>query len=683
MKSKNILPPHCPKVEKELVVHNDVRLDPYYWLRDRDNEDVTGYLNAENAYSDAVLKPTEALQEALYDEIVGRIKKDDSSVPYRYNGYWYYSRYEDGREYPIHCRRENTMEGVEEVMIDVNEVADGESYCSVAGLSISPDNRYLAYGTDLVSRRMYTLKILDLKTGAHLDVKIPNTTSYAAWAADSQYLFFTLKDEDTLRACTIMRLNKETGETKEIYTEEDDTFYAFASRTKSGKFIIIHSSSTLTTEAQYLNSEDPLGEFKVFEPRERKHEYSIEHRGDEWFVLTNWEAENFRLMKCGLVRTERSAWEEVIPHRSDVLLEDIELFQDKMVLEERTNGQVELRILEENSDYYIQFDEDGYMAWIGQNPNFESEYVRIGYTSMTTPASVFDYSFNTKRMLLRKQQVVVGGYDKDLYQSERLFIEVRDGTKVPVNVVYKKGFKESANKPLLLYGYGSYGNSLDPYFSSVRLSLLDRGFAFAIAHIRGGEEMGRQWYENGKLLKKWNTFNDFIDVGRSLLETGYTAPGHLYAMGGSAGGLLMGVVINEAPDLWKGVISAVPFVDVVTTMLDNSIPLTTGEYDEWGNPNTEEYYHYIKSYSPYDQVKKQDYPHMLVTTGLHDSQVQYWEPAKWVARLREMKTDNNWLLLHTEMEAGHGGKSGRFERHRETAMEYAFFLWLENGQEVK
>jgi oligopeptidase B len=677
MKSNISLPPACKQLAKEHTIHGDVRNDPYYWLRDREDKEVIDHLHAENDYTNAVLEPTEALQETLYEEIVGRMKKDDSSVPYRLNGYWYYTRYEEGKEYPIHCRRENSMEAAERVLIDVNPIAEGEAYCSVAGLSVSPDNRLLAYGTDFVSRRMYNLKVLNLESGEHLDIDIPNTTAYAAWSADSQHIFYTLKDEETLRASTIMRLNIRTGEKQQLFHEEDETFYAFVTKTKSRKYLVIHSSSTLTTEVRFLDASDPTGEFKVFEPRERGHEYSVEHRGDEWFILTNWNAENFRLMKCGLVRTERSAWEEVIPHRKEVLLEDIELFSDRMVLEERMNGQVELRVIEPEADYHIPFEEDGYMAWIGQNPEMDSDFVRIGYTSMTTPASVFDYSFSTKKMLLRKQQTVVGGYDKDQYQSERLFLEARDGTRVPVNLVYKKGYMEKEEKPLLLYGYGSYGNSLDPYFSSVRLSLLDRGFAFAIAHVRGGEEMGRKWYEDGRQLKKWNTFNDFIDVGRSLLESGYASAGHLYAMGGSAGGLLMGVVINEAPELWNGVIAAVPFVDVVTTMLDDSIPLTTGEYDEWGNPNDPEFYHYIKSYSPYDQVKAQNYPSMLVTTGLHDSQVQYWEPAKWVARLREMKTDDNVLLLHTEMEAGHGGKSGRFERHRETAMEYAFLLWLE------
>ena len=601
--------PTCTKKPHEMVVHKDTRVDNYYWLNDRENEEVIDYLKAENAYTESKLKHTETFQKDLYEEMVGRIKQDDESVPYFLNGYWYYTRYNKGHEYPVYCRKKDNLENDEIILLDVNSLADGKAYCQVGGLSVSPNNNILSFAVDYVSRRIYTIHFKDLTTGEILSQTIENTTGGSTWAADNQTLFYTTKDEATLRSDKVHRYSMDANESTLIYHETDETFYVHVHKSKSREYLILSSSSTLTSEHRVLRSDDPSGDFKTFHPRERKLEYGIAHYKDQWYVLTNWNATNFRLMACPLQKTAKENWKEVVAHREDTLLEGIELFEDFMVLEERRGGltHINVRQFSTSEEHYIVMDEETYSCGTGANPEFNTSILRFGYTSLTTPSSTFDYDMVSKQMILKKQQEVVGGYDKEDYVSKRILVKARDGVIVPMSMVYKKGFVQDGQAPLLLYAYGSYGHSIDPYFSSVRLSLLDRGFVYVIAHIRGGEEMGRQWYENGKLLKKKNTFYDFIDCGKYLVEHKYTSEQHLYAMGGSAGGLLMGAVINMEPNLWNGVVAAVPFVDVVTTMLDESIPLTTGEFDEWGNPKVEEYYWYIKSYSPYDNIETKEY----------------------------------------------------------------------------
>jgi len=676
---ESIMPPKAEKIPKELTIHGDTRIDPYYWLNQRDNPEVIEYLKAENAYKEAVMKHTEELQDKLYNEILGRIKKTDMSVPYLDNGYYYYSRFEEGDNYPVHARKKGSLEAEEEVMLDVQEMSKGHSFYSVAGLSVSQNNEYLAYGVDTVSRRKYTIHIKNLSSGETLEDAIPNTTGRAVWANDNKTLFYTTKD-DTLRAFKIFRhvMGTDASQDVEIFHEKDTTFSTTIYKTKSDQFLIIASHQTLSTEMRYLDATNPAGEFKIFQEREKDHEYSISHYQDKFYIVTNWNAKNFRLMETDINHTEKSNWKEVIPHRSEVLLNNIDIFNDYLVLSERKDGLRQIRIMSQTDDrdYYIDFEDKAYVAYPTSNLEFDTEVLRFSYSSLTTPRSVYDYNMKTGERELLKREEVLGEFDPDDYQCERFMATARDGAKVPVSLVYRKGMAMDGNNPLLLYGYGSYGASMDPSFSSVRLSLMDRGFIYAIAHIRGGSEMGRGWYEDGKLLKKKNTFTDFIDCADYLIQEGYTNSDKLFAMGGSAGGLLMGAVLNMRPDLWKGVIAAVPWVDVVTTMLDESIPLTTSEFDEWGNPKDKTYYEYMLSYSPYDNVTKQEYPAILATTGLHDSQVQYFEPTKWVAKLRDLKTDNNLLVLDVDMESGHGGASGRFKRFKRTALEYAFMLDL-------
>ena len=673
------LPPKAEKIKKELTAHGQTRVDEYYWLNDREDEKVIAYLEAENAYTDTLLKHTEAFQEKLYEEIIGRIKQTDESVPYKNRGYWYYTRYEEGKEYPIYCRKKESMDAEEEVMLNVNIMAEGHEYYQVTGLSLSLDNKMLSYGVDSVGRRQYTLHVKNLETGQMLDMSIPNTTGSSTWANDNKTLYYTKKDPATLRSNEIFRhrLGTQTEDIK-VFEEEDDTFYTGIYKSKSDQYLIIWSGSTLTNDYKILDANKPEGKFESFSDREIGLEYSIEHYKDKFYIVTNHEAENFRLMETPVGHTEKKHWKEVIAHDPQVYLENIEVFDEFLVVEERSKGLTNLRIINQSTkeEHYLDFGEEAYTAYISINPEFDTQLLRYGYTSMTTPNSTFDYNMSTREKTLLKEQEVVGGYNKQDYETKRLYAEARDGAKVPISLVYKKSLKKAEGNPTLLYGYGSYGATIDPSFSSTRLSLLDRGFVFAIAHIRGGQLLGRTWYENGKMFNKKNTFNDFIDCGKYLISQKYAHKDDLYAMGGSAGGLLMGAVINQEPDLWKGVVAAVPFVDVMTTMLDETIPLTTGEYDEWGNPNNKDSYEYMLSYSPYDNVKAQHYPNLLVTTGLHDSQVQYWEPAKWVAKLREMKTNDNIVLLKTNMDAGHGGASGRFERFKETALEYAFILDL-------
>lgn len=673
-------PPVAEKIKKELTIHGHTRVDYYYWLKERDNPRVIAYLQAENEYLKAAMKHTEKLQEKLYAEMVGRLKQTDMSVPYRSEGYYYYTRYEEGKEYPYYCRKRGSLEAEEEIMLNVPEMAEGQAYFQVSGLSVSPDNKILAYGVDTVSRRLYTIYFKDLATGQILPDRLANTTGYAAWANDKKTVFYTVKDETTLRPYRIFKhvLGSDPKEDVEIYREEDETFNASVFKTKSKKYLMIASTSTLSDEYRFLDAGNPEGKFKVIQPRERGLEYSVDHFGDRFYIRTNLNAKNFKLVSTPVNRTTKENWVDVIPHREDVLLQQFEIFRDFLVVNERKNGLTNLRIIrwKDRAEHYLDFGEETYAAYISVNPEFDTDLLRYGYTSLTTPNSTFDYNMKTREKILLKQEEVLGGFDPNNYQAERLYATAANGVKIPISLVYRKGLEKNGKNPLLLYGYGSYGASTDPSFSSARLSLLDRGFVYAIAHIRGGQELGRDWYEAGKLLQKKNTFTDFIACAEHLIAEKFTSPDKLFAMGGSAGGLLMGAVVNMRPDLFKGVIAAVPFVDVITTMLDTSIPLTTSEFDEWGNPADKEYYDYMLSYSPYDNVEAKAYPAMLVTTGLHDSQVQYWEPAKWVAKLRELKTDNNPLLLYTNMEAGHGGASGRFRRLKETALQYAFLLDL-------
>lgn len=685
-------PPVAEKVPMELTAHGNTRIDNYYWMRlsdeqkntetpDEQTKKVIEYLNAENAYTAEVMAHTKKLQEDLFEEMKGRIREEDESVPYFKNGYWYYSRFETGHEYPVYCRKKGTLEAEEEVMLNVNELADGYDFFNVGGLSVSPDNKILAFSEDTLSRRIYTIRFKNLESGQYLTDEIPNVSGGAAWANDNKTVFYTSKNEVTLLSEKIKRhqLGTLAENDETVYHELDPSFYIGVYRSKSGKYILIYNESTLVSDYHILRSDNPEGKFRQFIPRESDMLYSLDHFGDKFYITTNWQAKNFRLMETPENQTAKSNWKEVIPHRPDVLLEGIELFEEFLVVEERKSGLTNFRIINPTSgdEHYLDFGEPTYSASIGVNPEFNTEWLRFSYSSLTTPNSTFDYNLTSREKVLKKQEEVVGGHHPENYVTERVFATARDGVNVPISIVYKKGFKKDGKHPLLLYGYGSYGATMDPYFNSARLSLLDRGFAFAIAHIRGGQMLGREWYEDGKLLNKKNSFFDFIDCARYLLDQNFTSSEHLYAMGGSAGGLLMGAVLNYEPTLFNGVIAAVPFVDVVTTMSDPTIPLTTNEYDEWGNPENKEYYDYMLSYSPYDQVEAKDYTNILVTTGLFDSQVQYWEPAKWVAKLRDYKTDDNMLLLHTNMEAGHGGASGRFERLKETALEYAFLLDLE------
>ena len=680
--NKEVQPPKAKKIPAELEIHGDIRIDNYYWMNDREDPEVIAYLNAENDYKDKQTAHTKEFQIRLFEEMKARIKEDDQSVPYRLNGYWYITRFEKGGDYPIYSRKKGTQEAPEEVMFNVNIMAEGYDYYRLGGLNVSPDNKMVAFGTDTVSRRKYTIQVKNLETGELYPEKIENTTGGSTWANDNKTLYYTKKDEQTLRSFQIYKhiLGTDPAEDQLVYQEDDETFNTYVYKSKSKRYIVIGSHSTLTTEYRVLEADKPEGDFKIIQPRVRGLEYSISHFGEHFYILTNKdEARNFKLMKTPVSATEKENWEDVIAHREDVLIEDIDIFKDFLVIGERKNGLNEIRIIrwDESDDYLIPFDNETYTAFTSINPDFDTQVLRYTYNSMTTPTSVVDFNMVTKEKTVLKEQEVLGGkFRKENYTSERIWATAEDGTKVPVSLVYRKGIKKNGNNPLLQYAYGSYGSTIDPYFSTVRLSLLDRGFVYAIAHIRGGEYLGRNWYEDGKLFTKRNTFTDFIDVSKHLIAEKYTSEEKLFAMGGSAGGLLMGAVINMAPHLYKGVIAAVPFVDVVTTMLDDSIPLTTGEYDEWGNPNEKDYYEYMLSYSPYDNVVAQDYPNMLVTTGLHDSQVQYWEPAKWVAKLRELKTDTNLLVLHTNMDAGHGGASGRFEALKEVAEEYVFLFDL-------
>ena len=681
--SDKIQPPVAKIVPKTLEKHGDKRIDNYYWLNERENPEVIDYLNKENEYYQKLTAHTKPLQDDLFLEMKSRIKEDDSSVPYLYNGYYYITRYETGKDYPIYSRKKGSLEANEEIMFDCNEMAKGQSYFNLSGISISEDNKWVAFGVDLLSRRQYTIQIKNLETGEILPVKLENTTGGSTWAGDNKTLFYTRKDLQTLRSDKIYKhtLGTDASSDVVIFHEKDDTFSTFVYKEKSKKYLVIGSSSTLTSEYQILEANNPNGAFRIFQKRTRGLEYSISHYGDSFYIVTNKDkATNFKLMKTPETATSAENWTDLIGHRKDVLLEGIDIFKDYLVVEERSNGlnKIQIRPWNGKGAYYLPFAIATYTAYTTTNVDFDTEILRYGYQSMATPSSVIDFNMRTQEKKVLKEQEVLGGkFDKNNYIEERIWATATDGTKVPISIVYRKGIQKDGKNPLLLYAYGSYGATMDPYFSSTRLSLLDRGFIYAIAHIRGGEDLGREWYENGKLLKKKNTFTDFVDCSKFVIAEKYTSAEHLYAEGGSAGGLLMGAIVNMAPELYNGVIAQVPFVDVITTMLDDTIPLTTGEYDEWGNPNEKKYYDYMLSYSPYDQVKEQAYPNMYVSTGLHDSQVQYWEPAKWVAKLRVFKTNDKQLFLDTNMDAGHGGASGRFEALKELAKEFAFLLDLE------
>lgn len=674
--------PKAKQESKVLEAHGDQRQDEFYWLNQRENPEVHEYLEEENAYYKKETQHLEGFTEDLFQEMKSRIKEDDSSVPYFLDGYWYQAKFEKGKDYPIYTRRKDHIDAEEKILFDVNKMAEGFDYYKLSGISISPDNKLAAFGVDNVSRREYTIHVKNIETGEILDQKIEKTTGSSCWASDNKTLFYTRKDPQTLRSHQIYKhhLDQENTEDELVYQEDDATFNTFVFKSKSRDFIIIGSSSTLQDEYRFISANEPEADFKVIQERTSKLEYSVAHYEDYFYILTNKDgASNFRLMRTPINKTGVAHWEDVISHRDDVLLEDADIFKNYLVLTERFNGLTRLRVLtwDLSEDYFVPISSETYTLGTSSNPDFETDTLRYVYSSLTTPTSVIDFNMKDQTEVVMKQsEVLDSNFKASNYIAERAWATAADGVKIPMSIVYKKGIQRDGKNPLLQYGYGSYGHTVDPYFSSTRLSLLDRGFVFVIAHIRGSEYLGRQWYEDGKLLKKKNTFSDFIAVSEYLIEHLYTSPENLYAMGGSAGGLLVGAVMNMRPDLYHGMIAAVPFVDVVTTMLDDSIPLTTGEYDEWGNPNDAQYYHYIKSYSPYDNVKNCQYPHLLVTTGFYDSQVQYWEPAKWVARLRLQKNNTNKVYLETNMKTGHGGASGRFEALKELAKEYAFIFEL-------
>ena len=686
------------KIPAKFIYHSDTIIDNYSWMRlsdsqknseikDEQTQDVLDYLNSENKYLKNEMKDTESFQSDLFNEFKSRIKQDDESVPVEYNGYTYYTKFDLGEDYPCHFRKKNSANSEEELLLNLPEMAKNSSYFSLGDRSISEDNRLMAYSIDNISRREYTIYIKDLKTGELLKDKIPNTTGGITWANDNKTIFYTKKDEITLRSNQIFRhiIGTDPSEDVLVFEEKDESYSCFVYKTKSRKYLMIGSYQTLSTEYQFLDANNPFGDWKVIHPRERNLEYSVSHFEDKFYIVTNWEAKNFRLMETSVNSPSKENWKEVIPHRPDVLLSGIDIFKKYLVIDERKDGLNNTRIInwKDKSEHYIEFNDPTYSLYSSSNLDFDTDLFRFVYSSLTTPRSVYEYNMSTRdRDLLKQKEVLGGQFDSDNYVSERLFALSRDGkTKIPISLVYRKGIDKNGENPLLLNGYGSYGYSYDPYFSSVRLSLLDRGFIFAIAHIRGGEEMGRDWYEDGKLLKKKNTFYDFIDCAKYLINNDFTSSDHIYASGGSAGGLLMGAVMNMEPELFHGIIAGVPFVDVINTMWDETIPLTTGEFDEWGNPKDVKYYEYMKSYSPYDNVASKNYPNLLITTGYWDSQVQYWEPAKWIAKIREHRSNDNLLLMYCNMDVGHGGSSGRFESLKEIALEYAFLFKLENINE--
>jgi oligopeptidase B len=667
---------------------NGDRSDNYYWLRDdtRSNPEVLAHLQAETDYAETMLAHTKPAQELLYNEIVGRIKQDDATVPYRKDGYWYYMRFETGKEYPVHARRKGSLDAAEEVLLDTNALAEGKAFYQASGLMVSSDGTQLVYAEDVTGRRQFVLRFKNLATGQYWPESIGNVEARAVWAADNKTVLYIEKDPVTLLGKRVRRHTLGTDPKSDtlVYEEQDESYYMGVGRGRSGRFLYIGLSSTVSSEWRYADAADPKLEFKVIYPRERDHEYSVEDHDDEFVITSNWQAKNFRLLRTKIADAQdRSKWRDWLPHRDDALIENATVLKDFVAINERSGGLSKIRIKHwaDGAEELISFDEPAYTAFVAATPEYDNDELRFVYTSMTTPPSTYDLNVKTGVRKLMKRDPVLGDFDPARYRTEFVFAPARDGTQIPVSLVYRADIRRDGKAPLYQYGYGSYGASMDPTFSATRLSLLDRGVVYAIAHIRGGEEMGRAWYENGRQLKKMNTFTDFIDVTDFLVAQGYAAKDRVVAQGGSAGGLLMGAIANLAPEKYRAIVADVPFVDVVTTMLDESIPLTTNEFDEWGNPKQKTFYDYMLSYSPYDNVRAQAYPAMLVTTGLHDSQVQYFEPAKWVAKLRTLKTDRNPLLFHINMEAGHGGKSGRFQRYREVAMDYGF-LFDQLGIEV-
>lgn len=674
--------PHPEKQPKSLrSASGDLRTDNYYWLNERDNPAVTAYLEAENRYADSVLAPVAGLQTRLFEEMKARIKQDDNSVPFLKNGYWYYTRFENGKEYPVYCRKKGALDAPEELMLDVNTLAQGRPYCQAVGLSVSPDNRLLFYGVDFSGRNLFEGRILDLQSGKLLPEQFNGVlTGSAAWSNDNHYLFYETKDPVTLRTDKIMRhqIGAPAKNDALVLEEKDETLYLSLAKSKSEQYIFVNHGYTENLETHFLDAGKPLGEFRLVRPKEKDFFYTLEHRGDKFLIRTNWNARNFRLMEAPVSAPGQENWKEILPHRPDVLLEGIDVFQDYLVAAERKGGLAQMHIIRwsDGDEHYLDFGEPTYTAYPDANPEFNSTNFRFRFASLKTPGSVFDYAMDTRQKTLRKTDPVLGGFDSSNYTTEFIWAKARDGVQVPISLVYKNGLVRNGNAPCLLVGYGSYGYAYDPGFNRDVLSLLDRGFVYAIAHIRGGTEMGYDWYDDGKMLRKMNTFTDFIDCAAALCAEKYTGADRLFASGRSAGGLLMGAVANMAPQQFKGIIAGVPFVDVLTTMSDPDIPLTTGEYTEWGNPAVKEEYDYMKRYSPYDNVQAQGYPHLLVLTSFSDSQVQYFEPAKWVAKLRDLKTDGNTLLFKTNMTGSHGGSSGRFERLKERALEYSWMLGL-------
>jgi oligopeptidase B len=680
-------PPVAAMRPHSLASPHGIRVDPYYWLRDdaRADPQVLAHLAAENAYRQRCMAAVKPFEDALYEEIIARLKQDDASVPYRKSGYWYHSRFEPGREHPIFARRKGALDAAEEILLDVNALAVGHDYFQIGALEVSPDGAWLAYCEDTVGRRQFTLRFKNLRSGETLETAIPDVEADLAWANDNRTILYVEKDPETLLGLYVKKhvLGRDPRADTLAFAQTDKSFYTGVSKSKSERFIFIHMESTVSSEWRYADADDPALPFKSFRPHERDHEYQLEHLGGAFIIRTNWQAQNFRLMQVPIgAEADRAAWTDVVAHRDDTFIEDFDVFDAFLAVSVRSGGLAKISIKPWpivpggaiQSEYFIASDEAAYATSLAVNPELDTELVRYAYSSLTTPTTLYDYNVRTGEKTLLKRDPVLGSFDPANYRTEFLFAPARDGTQVPVSLVYHRNFARDGKAPLLQYAYGAYGLSTDPVFSSARLSLLDRGFVYAIAHVRGGQEMGRAWYDAGRKLHKKNSFHDFIDVTRHLVAQRYAARDRVFAMGGSAGGLAMGAVANLSPGDYRGIVAQVPFVDVVTTMLDDSIPLTTNEYDEWGNPDLREEYEYMLSYSPYDNVSAQDYPSMFVTTGLWDSQVQYYEPAKWIAKLRALKTDHQAVLLHVDMEAGHGGKSGRFQRYREIAMEYAFLL---------
>ncbi len=676
-KTQSLAPPIAKMIPHSETLNGDVRNDNYYWLKDKSNPEVIKYLEEENAYTSAMMKHTEKLQEELYKELLGRIKETDLTVPHKLDDYYYYSRTEQGKNYPIYCRKKGNLEAPEEIILDQNQLAQGHSYFQIGAVAVSPNHQLLAYSSDTTGAETFTLFVKDLSSGQLLSDQIPNTSYSVEWGNDNQILFYTTLDE-AKRPYKLFRhkLGTEYQQDTLIYHEKDEAYFLGLNKTRSRQFILMELESNTTTEIHYLDADQPLGEFKIIHPRQAEMEYRVDHHAGDFFILTNDGAKNFKLMQAPVSDPAKENWKEFIPHSDSVLLERLYAFQNHLVLFERQRGLRQIRVinLQSNQTHYVDFPEPAYVVWPSQNYEYKTNIFRFDYSSLITPRSIYDYNLETRQRELKKQYEVLGGYDPSEYQSERIFATAPDGAQIPISLVYKKGVKKNGGQPLYLYGYGSYGASIDAGFNPNRLSLLNRGFIYALAHVRGGAEMGRYWYDQGKLLNKKNTFDDFIACAEHLIKEGYTSEEKLVIAGGSAGGLLMGAVTNLRPDLFRIVVAKVPFVDVLNTMLDPSIPLTVTEYEEWGNPHKKELYDYMKSYSPYDNVTAKNYPALLITASLNDPRVGYWEPVKWTAKLRALKTDKNLLLLKVNMGAGHGGPSGRYQQLKETAFEFAFLF---------